>query len=144
MSTYNATNFLIYLNKYLPVLHDIGGGGKRKPPPMHQMRRLREPGKIHQRRRNCSARAVTLLLRLSGEVSQASIRRVPWPQWRSRGTRDPTAAREICFAAASRGHPPSAKAETLYHKFRSADGDLAKTSGRRPVRALSAGICLMA
>ena len=65
-------------------------------------------------------------------------------RWRSRGTRDPTAAREICFATASRGRPPSAKAETLYHKFRSADGDLAKTSGRRPVRALSAGICLMA
>ena len=49
---------------------------------MHQMRRLREPGKIHQRRRNCSARAVTLLLRLSGEVSQAFIRRVPCPRSR--------------------------------------------------------------
>ncbi len=31
-------------------------------------------------------------------------------------------AREICFATASRGHPPSAKATTVYHKFRPADG----------------------
>ena len=60
------------------------------------------------------------------------------------GRLTPPPTREICFATASRGRPPSAKAETLYHKFRSADGDLAKTSGRRPVRALSAGICLMA
>ena len=36
---------------------DIGGGGKRKPPPMHRMRRLREPGKIHRRRRNCTRAA---------------------------------------------------------------------------------------
>ena len=28
-------------------------GRKTKPPPMHRMRRLREPGKIHRRRRNC-------------------------------------------------------------------------------------------
>ena len=58
------------------------------------MRRLREPGKIHRRRRNCSARAVTLLLRLSGEVSQAFIRRVPCPQgWRLTRSVRPTVPR---------------------------------------------------
>ena len=40
---------------------DIGGSRKRKPPPMHRMRRLREPGKMQRRRLNCIVRAVTLL-----------------------------------------------------------------------------------
>ena len=29
-------------------------GRETKPPPMHRMRRLREPGMIHRRRRNCT------------------------------------------------------------------------------------------
>ena len=74
-------------------------GGKRKPPPMHQMRRLREPGKIHQRRRNCSARAVTLLLRLSVKFlrlsSDASHVRRDGGALGDRAL--PFPAREICF-----------------------------------------------
>jgi len=92
------------LPRSLRSFTDIGGGGKRKPPPMHRMRRLREPRKIHRRRRNCSMRAVTLLcvfqvkfLRLPSDASH--VRRVAAalgtpPYHRSRGTRDPT-AREI-------------------------------------------------
>ena len=40
---------------------------------------------------------------------------------------------EICFATAARGRPPSAKAATVYHKFGSTDGNLAKIPSRRPV-----------
>lgn len=43
---------------------------------MHHVRRLREPVKIHRRRRNCITRAVVLLLRLSG----AALAFIPAPQ----------------------------------------------------------------
>ena len=46
------------------ALSDTGGGGKRKPPPVHRKRRLREPVKIHRRRRNCITRAVVPSVRL--------------------------------------------------------------------------------
>ena len=80
-------------------------GTKRKPPPMHRKRRLREPGKIHRRRRNCIMRAVTLLcvfpvkfLRLSRDASQvrrdwATVLRLP--------------AREICFITAAPAFIPA-------------------------------------
>lgn len=47
-------------------------------------------------------RAVTLLLRLSGEVSQAFIRRIPCPQERFRET---ASAREIYLPQRSGGAP---------------------------------------
>ncbi|MBR2921303.1 MAG: hypothetical protein IKC27_08125, partial [Kiritimatiellae bacterium] len=47
---------------------------------------------------------VTLLLRLSGEVSQASIRRVPSPRERCRET---APAREICFITAALAFIPA-------------------------------------
>ncbi len=46
------------------ALADTGKGGKRKPPPVHRMRRLREPVKIHRRRRNCIMRAAVPSVRL--------------------------------------------------------------------------------
>ena len=61
---------------------------------MHRMRRLREPGMIHRRRRNCSL-GQCLPLRHSGEVSQASIRRLPRPR-SARFARLP--AREFCLS----------------------------------------------
>ena len=59
---------------------------------------------------NCIMRAVTLLLRLSGEVSQASIRRVPCPQERFRET---APAREICSPRRS-GDAPVFRAGNHY------------------------------
>ena len=39
---------LVFLRAFALFRHRRGG--KRKPPPMHHVRRLREPGKIHRRR----------------------------------------------------------------------------------------------
>ena len=136
MSTYNATNFLIYLNKYLPVLHDIGGGGKRKPPPMHQMRRLREPGKIHQRRQDCFCKAVPFLcvfpmefLRLPSDASHVRV----WPIC--------SASRAgILFCRGDWDRSVSPWHYVLYQKFRpAAELSRRESSRRRPIRALSAG-----
>jgi hypothetical protein len=109
-----------------------------------------------------------LFSRHSGEVSQASIRRFPWPQGRrsrgdrptvrSRGTRDPTRGRDKrdhpcagnLSAAAIRGTPLFALAKIVYQKsglrtgrFDKIRTDLSSTKplARRPARALSAG-CL--
>ena len=54
------------------------------------------------------------------------------------------AAREICFVQADEGCPSSAGTRIAYHKFRPGNGNLAKISIHRSVRALSAGIRLMA
>ena len=58
---------------------NIGGGRKRKPPPMHRKRRLREPVKTHQRRRSCLGQQY-LSLRLYKRSSQAFLRRFPCPR----------------------------------------------------------------
>ena len=57
----------------------IGGkcGKQKTPPPMHRSRCLREPSKIHQRRRNCTDRQCPSDASLSS-VSQASLRRLPF------------------------------------------------------------------
>ena len=67
----------------------------KTPPPMHRKRRLREPVKIHRRRRNCSTRAVTLLCVFTSIVSQAFLRRVPCPRegWRRTQSVRPTVPR---------------------------------------------------
>jgi len=99
-------------------------------------------------------RAVTLLSRHSGEVSQASIRRFPWPQGGGhagrvtlpvgRGKRGHPCAGNL-FATAERGRTRPAETPIMYHKkIRPANTNFAKVSVRRPVRALSAGNCLMA
>ena len=69
-----------------------------------------------------------LFSRHSGEVSQASIRRFPCPQGRrsrgdrptvrSRGTRDPTAAREICLPRQFEIVLRFVLAEIVYQKIR--------------------------
>ena len=111
---------------------DIGGGGKRKPPPMHRMRRLREPGKIHRRRRACFWDSSVLFLRLSGEVSQASIRRFPCPQggshegrvtlpW-SRHARPSLRGKSVCLG--DPGQAPFRVGGNSISKIRSADGTI--------------------
>ena len=73
-------------------------------------------------------RAVTLLLRLSGEVSQASIRRFPCPQ--KSGHHPP--AREIYLPPRSGDAPISLWQLILYHKTGPADG-IARQKMARPL-----------
>ena len=134
---------------HLRSFPEIGGGGKRKLPPMHRMRRLREPGKIHQRRRNCTIWQCLLFMRHSGEVSQASIRRFPCPHRRSRGTRDPTerrfhrnrptAAREICSPQQSGLTPISRWRGYFTKKFGPLDGKIATDGKIHPHESSAAG-----
>ena len=123
----------------LTPFSDIGGGGKRKPPPMHRKRRLREPVKIHRRRRNCSTRAVTLLCVFTRIVSQAFLRRVPSPLGLGYCSSPPCAGNLFCHGGTGI-HPCPATASYCTTK----SGLRRKTPHvrirrRRPIRALSAG-----
>ena len=90
---------------------DIGGGGKRKPPTMHHVRRLREPGKIHQRRRNCFCKAVPFLC-----VFPVEFLRLPSDASHVRGG----CRAGNLFAAAIRGDPFSPWQQYYTKKFRPA------------------------
>ena len=92
-------------------------------------------------------KAVTLLCAFTSVVSQAVLRRVPWPQGRrsrgdrptvrSRGTRDPTRGRDKrnhpcagnLFAAAIRGTPLFALVKIVYQKSGLRTGRFDKNQG---------------
>ena len=89
---------------------DIGEDGKRKPPPMHQMRRLREPTTIQRRRRDCT-KAVSfrcaVVFELDSQVFPVTLPMSAGAWFTARSASAPYQfpAREICFAAAI-GIPP--------------------------------------
>ena len=76
---YHEKNIKLCLPKSLSSFSDIGGDEKRKPPPMHRKRRLREPVKIHRRRRNCMKTVSCPFVRLYKRSSQAFLQRFPCP-----------------------------------------------------------------
>jgi len=109
----------------------IGGGGKRKPPPMHHVRRLREPGKIHQRRRNCFLQGRTFLrvfpvkfLRLSRDTSHVRVPGYcssPFPRGKS-------------VLSVEAWLPTLLETPTLYQKIRPADENFTAVFARRDLR----------
>ena len=112
-------------------------GGKRKPPPMHHVRRLREPGKIHRRRQNC-IRAVTLLcvfpvkfLRLSRDASHV--------RGGNYGCSPPARAGNLFRLNDLDLRPSRLDSGILYHKIRSAAENAARTDS--PPQTYPGSLC---
>ena len=115
----------------------IGGGGKRKPPPMHQMRRLREPGKIHQRRRNCICVAVPFCAPFQWSFSGFHLTR---PMSAFQATFLNPSLAGILFCLSGSALLPFRFGDDIIPKIRPAGGNFAaRDLRRRPIRALSAG-----